>query len=177
MIKSIALIDRLSRVMDPEELPQLSALVEWAEAHGYYPEDLLAPVVGDDARWVYEAYLSLSEGHTGQSYAGGVTPDVRMRIMEAANAVPSSMGVCARWDAAVAAAAAVGGLPCAPWAAVVDVAMLLGWCQSRDLLCYVMLHGTDGAQRAARTVMLLRDGVDPMDAWDGHYGALSVGGE
>lgn len=177
MIKSIALIDRLSRVMDPEELPQLGVLVDWAEDHGYYPEDLLAPVVGDDARWVYEAYLSLSEGLAGQSYVGGVTSDVRMRIMEAANAVPVAEGLCARWDAAVAAAAAVDGLPCAPWAAVVDVAMLLGWCQSRDLLCYVMLHGTDGAQRAARTVMLLRDGVGLLDAWDGHYGALSVGGE
>ena len=172
MYNSIALIDRLSRVMDPEELPQLGVLVDWAETHGYYPEDLLAPVVGDDARWVYEAYLSLSEGLAGQSYVGGVTPD-----MEAANAVPAAKGFCARWDAAVAAAAAVDGLPCAPWAAVADVAMLLGWTPSRDLLCHVMLHGTDGAQRAARTVMLLRDGVDPLDAWEGHYGALSVGGE
>lgn len=173
MFKSIALVDRLSRVMDPEELPQLGVLVDWAEDHGYYPEDLLAPVVGDDARWVYEAYLSLGGGHTGQSYVGGVTPDVRMRIMEAANSVPAAMGLCARWDAVVAAAE---GLPCAPWAAVADVAMLLGWCQSRDLLCYVMLHGTDGARRAARCVMLLRDGANPLDAWDGHYGALSAGG-
>nr|DAT65391.1 MAG TPA: hypothetical protein [Caudoviricetes sp.] len=165
MIKSIALIDRLSMVMDPEELPQLSALVEWAEDHGYYPEPLLAPVVGDDARWVYEAYLSLSEGPTAQAHAAGVTPDVRMRIMEAANAVPAAKGLCARWDAAVAAAAAVDGLPCAPWAAVVDVAMLLGWCLSRDLLCYVMLHGTYGARRAARAVMMLREGIDPMDVW------------
>ena len=163
--------------MDPEELPELGVLVDWAEDHGYYPEDLITPVVGDDARWVYEAYLSLSEGYIGQAHVGGVNPGVRMRIMEAANAVPSSMGVCARWDAAVAAAAAVDGLPCAPWAAVADVAMLLGWCQSRDLLCYVMLHGIDGAQRAARTVMMLRDGVDLLDAWEGHYGALSVGGE
>ena len=164
MFVSIALIDRLSGVMDPEELPQLGALIDWAEDHGYYPEPLLAPVVGDDARWVYEAYLSLSEGHTGQSYAGGVTPDVRMRIMEAANAVPAARGFCARWDAAVAAAE---GLPCAPWAAVADVAMLLGWCQSRDLLCHIVMHGSDGASRAAKAVMMLRDGADPMDAWGG----------
>ena len=163
MLVSMSLIDRLSGVMDPEELPQLSALVEWAEDHGYYPEPLLAPVVGDDARWVYEAYLSLSEGLSGQANAAGVTPDVRMRIMEAANAVPAASGLCARWGAAVAAAE---GLSCAPWAAVADVAMLLGWCQSRDLLCYVMLHGTDGASRAANAVMMLRDGADPMDAWE-----------
>lgn len=166
MYNSIALVDRLSRVMDPEELPQLGVLVDWADNHGYYPEDLLAPVVGDDARWVYEAYLSLSEGHTGQSYAGGVTPDVRMRIMEAANAVPAAKGLCARWDAAVAAAAAVDGLPCAPWAAVADVAMLLGWCQSRDLLCYVAIFGNEAASRAATAVMMLRDGADPMDVWE-----------
>ena len=173
MLVSMSLIDRLSGIMDPEELQQLGALVDWAEDHGYYPEPLLAPVVGDDARWVYEAYLSLSEGPTAQAHAAGVTPDVRMRIMEAAAAVPAAAGICASWNTAVAAAE---GLPCAPWAAVADVAMLLGWCQSRDLLCYVMLHGTDGARRAARTVMLLRDGADPMDAWDGHYGALSAGG-
>ena len=174
MFESLALIDRLSGVMDPEELPQLGALVDWAEDHGYYPEDLLAPVVGDDARWVYEAYLSLSEGPTAQAHAAGVTPDVRMRIMEAANAVPASSGLCARWGAAVAAAE---GLPCAPWAAVADVAMLVGWTPSRDLLCYVMLHAASDVARAARCVMLLRDGADPLDAWEGHYGALSVGGE
>lgn len=174
MLVSMSLIDRLSGIMDPEELPQLGVLVDWAEEHGLYPEYLLAPVVGDDAHWVHEAYLSLSEGPACQIHAAGVTPDVRMRVMDAANAVPAAAGLCARWDAAVAAAE---GLPCAPWAVVADVAMLVGWTPSRDLLCYVMLYGTDGARRAARTVMLLRDGVDPMDAWEGHYGALSVGGE
>ena len=174
MLVSLSLIDRLSGVMDPEDLPQLGVLIDWAEAHGYYPEDLLAPVVGDDARWVYDAYLSLGEGRSEQAHIAGVTADVRARIIDAVAAVPAVMGVCARWDAAVAAAE---GLPCAPWAAVADVAMLLGWTPSRDLLCHVMLHGIDGAQRAARAVMLLRDGVDPMDTWDGHYGALSVGGE
>jgi hypothetical protein len=170
----MSLIDRLSAVMSPEELPQLGALIEWAEDHGYYPEDLIAPVVGDDARWVYDAYLSLSDVRASQASAAGLTLDVRVRILEAVAAVPAAMGVCARWDAAVAAAE---GLPCAPWAAVADVAMLFGWLPSRDLLCYVMLHASDGARRAARTVMLLRDGVDPMDAWEGSYGALSVGGE
>ena len=155
MIKSIALIDRLSGVMDPEAL--------------------LAPVVGD-ARWVYEAYLSLSEGPTAQAHAAGVTADVRKRIMEAAVAVPAAAGVCARWNATVAAACEAG-LRCAPWAAVADVAMLVGWTPSRDLLCYVMLHASSDVARAARCVMLLRDGVDPLDAWEGHYGALSVGGE
>lgn len=164
MIKSIALIDRLSMVMDLEELPQLGALVEWAEDHGYYPEPLLAPVVGDDAHMVYDAYLSLCEGLVGQAHVGGVTADVRMRIMEAAAAVPASAGVCVRWNTAVAAARETG-LSCAPWAAVADVAMLLGWCPSRDLLCYVMLHGTDGARRAARAVMMLREGIDPTDVW------------
>lgn len=164
MLVSMSLIDRLSGVMDPEELPQLSALVEWAEDHGHYPEPLLAPVVGDDARWVYEAYLSLSEGPTAQAHAAGVTADVRMRIMEVAAAVPAAAGVCVRWNTAVAAARETG-LRCAPWAAVADVAMLLGWCPSRDLLCYVMLHGTDGARRAARAVMMLREGIDPMDVW------------
>jgi len=160
----MSLIDRLSGVMDLEELPQLGALVDWAEDHGYYPEPLLAPVVGGDARWVYEAYLSFSEGLTAQAHAAGVTADVRMRIMEAAAAVPAAAGVCVRWNTAVAAARETG-LRCAPWAAVADVAMLLGWCPSRDLLCYVMLHGTDGARRAARAVMMLRDGADPMDVW------------
>ena len=174
MLVSMSLIDRLSGVMDPEELSQLGVLVDWAEEHGHYPEPLLATVVGDDARWVYEAYLSLSEGPTAQAHAAGVTADVRMRIADVAQAVSATAGVCARWNTAVAAAREMG-LRCAPWAAVADVAMLLGWCPSRDLLCYVMLHGTDGARRAARAVMLLRDGADPMDAWDGHYGALSVG--
>lgn len=174
MLVSMSLIDRLSGVMDPEELPQLGVLIDWAEAHGYYPEDLLAPVVGGDASWVYDAYLSLSDVRASQASVAGVTLDARVHIFEAAAEVPAAMGVCARWDAAVAAAE---GLPCAPWAAVADVALLLGWTPSRDLLCYVMLHGTDGARRAARTVMLLRDGVDPLDAWEGHYGALSVGGE
>ena len=85
-------------------------------------------------------------------------------VMDAVAAVPAAMGLCARWDAAVAAAE---GLPCAPWAAVADVAMLLGWLPSRDLLCYVILHGTDGASRAAKTVLMLRDGADPMDALGG----------
>ena len=174
MYNSIALIDRLSAVMDPEELPHLGDLIDWAESHGYCPEELIAPVVGEAAGWVYWAYLSLSEGRTWQAEAAGVTAAVRKRIIDAAAAVPASMGVCARWDAAVTAAE---GLPCAPWAAVADVAMLFGWLPSRDLLCHVMLHASDGARRAARTVMLLRDGVDPVDAWDGHYGALSVGGE
>ena len=164
MLVSMSLIDRLSGVMDPEELPQLGVLVDWAEDHGYYPEDLIAPVVGDDARWVYEAYLSLSDVRASQASVAGLTLDVRVRILEAAAEVPAAMGVCARWDAAVAAAE---GLPCAPWAAVTDVAMLLGWEPSRDLLCHVVLHGTDGARRAARAVMLLRDGADPMDVWDG----------
>nr|DAO88833.1 MAG TPA: hypothetical protein [Caudoviricetes sp.] len=74
------------------------------------------------------------------------------------------MGLCARWDAAVAAAE---GLPCAPRAAVADVAMLLGWLPSRDLLCHVILHGTDGASRAAKTVLMLRYGIDPIDVWEG----------
>jgi hypothetical protein len=160
----MSLIDRLSGVMDSEELPLLSALVEWAEDHWYYPESLLAPVVGDDARWAYEAYLSLGEGRAGQAHAAGVTAVVRMRVMDAVAAVPAAMGLCARWDAAVAAAE---GLPCAPWAAVADVAMLLGWLPSRDLLCHVILHGTDGASRAAKTVLMLRYGIDPMDVWEG----------
>jgi hypothetical protein len=160
--------------MDPEELPQLGVLVDWAETHGYYPEELIAPVVGDDARWVYRAYLSLTEGRSEQAYAAGLTAEAQLRILEAVSAALPSHGLCVRWDAAVAAAE---GLPCAPWAAVADVAMLVGWTPSRDLLCYVMLHGTDGARRAARAVMLLRDGADPLDAWEGHYGALSVGGE
>lgn len=160
----MALIDRISAVMPPEELPELGTLVDWAEDHGYYPEDLIAPVVGDDARWVYDAYLSLSDVRASQASAAGLTIDVRVRILEAATAVPAAMGVCARWDAAAAAAE---GLPCAPWAAVADVAMLLGWCQSRDLLCYIILHGSGGARRAARAVMMLRDGVDPMDVWQG----------
>lgn len=164
MYKSIALIDRLSGVMDPEELSQLGVLVDWAEDHGYYPEELIAPVVGEAAGWVYDAYLSLSDVRSSQASVAGLTLDVRVRILEAASEVPAAMGVCARWDAAVAAAE---GLPCAPWAAVADVAMLLGWCQSRDLLCYIVMHGSAGASRAARAVMMLRDGVDPMDAWDG----------
>lgn len=148
--------------MDPEELPQLGVLADWAEDHGFYPEHLIAPVVGDDARWVYRAYLSLDEGRADQTYAAGVSADARMRIMAAATAVPAAMGLCARWDAAVAAAE---GLPCAPWAAVADVAMLLGWCQSRDLLCYIVMHGSDGASRAAKSVMMLRDGADPVEVW------------
>lgn len=51
---------------------------------------------------------------------------------------------------------AAEGLPCAPW--VADVAMLPGWCQSRDLLCYIVMHGSAGASRAAR--------ADQMDAWE-----------
>ena len=176
MLVSMSLIDRLSGVMDPEELPQLGVLAEWAEDHGYYPEGLFAPVVGDDARWVYEAYLSLSEGLTGQAHVGGVTAAVRGRILDAAASVPAVSGVCARWEAAMAAAREAG-LRCAPWAAVADVAMLVGWMPSRDLLCYVMLHAASDVARAARCVMLLRDGADPLDAWEGHYGALSVGGE
>ena len=172
MLKSIALIDRLSRVMDPEELPHLGVLIDWAEAHGYYPEDLISPVVGDDARWVYDAYLSLSDVRASQAGAAGLTLDVRVRIVDAMAAVPAAMGVCARWGAAVAAAE---GLPCAPWAAVADVAMLLGWTPSRDLLCHVVLHGTGGARCAALALMLLRDGVDPMDVWDGCYCAPVLG--
>ena len=164
MLVSMSLIDRLSAVMPSEELPELGTLINWAEDHGYYPEDLISPVVGDDARWVYDAYLSLSDVRASQASAAGLTLEVRVRILEAATEVPAAMGVCARWDAAVAAAE---GLPFAPWAAVADVAMLLGWCQSRDLLCYIILHGSDGARRAARAVMMLRDGVDPMDVWDG----------
>lgn len=164
MLVSLSLIDRLSRVMDPEELPQLGVLVDWAEDHGYYPEDLIAPVVGVDARWVYDAYLSLSDVRAGQAGVAGLTLDVRVRIFEAAAEVPAAMGVCARWDAAVAAAE---GLPCAPWAAVADVAMLLGWTPSRDLLRHVVLHGTDGSRRAAKAVMMLRDGAAPMDIWQG----------
>ena len=176
MYNSIALIDRLSTVMDPERLPQLGVLIDWAEAHGYYPEDLITPVVGDDARWVYRAYLSLSEGRAGQAYAAGLAPDALGRILAAAAATPAAMGPCALWDAALTAAREAA-LPFRAWAAVADAAMLIGWTPSRDVLCYVMLHASDGAQRAARTVMLLRDGVDPLDAWEGHYGALSAGGE
>ena len=76
MLVSMSLIDRLSGVMDPEELPQLS-----------------------DVR-------------ASQASVAGLTLDVRVRILEAAAEVPAAMGVCARWDAAVAAAE---GLPCAPW--------------------------------------------------------------
>lgn len=164
MLVSMSLIDRLSCTMDPGELPQLGVLIGWAGDHGYHPEDLIAPLVGVAAGWVYQAYLSLSEGRTAQAEAAGVTADARMRVADAAAAVPAAMGVCARWDAAVAAAE---GLPCAPWAVVADIAMLLGWCQSRDLLCHIVMHGSDDAARAARAVMMLRDGVDPMDAWDG----------
>lgn len=160
----MSLIDRLFGVMDPEELPQLGALVAWAEDHGYYPEPLLAPVVGDDARWVYDAYLSLSDVLASQASVAGLTLDARVHIFAAAEEVPAAMGVCARWDAAVAAAE---GLPFAPWVAVADVAMLLGWCPSRDLLCHVMLHATDEARRAAKAVTMLRDGVDPVDVWRG----------
>lgn len=162
MLVSMSLIDRLSGVMDPEELPQLGVLVDWAEAHGHYPEDLLVPVVGDDARWVHDAYLSLSDVRASQASVAGLTLDVRVHIMEAAAEVPAAMGVCARWNTAVAAAE---GLPCAPWAAVADVAMLLGWCQSRDLLCHIVMHGGDGASRAAMAVMMLRDGADPVEVW------------
>ena len=162
MIESIALIDRLSGVMAPEELPQLGVLIEWAEAHGYRPEDLLEPVAGDDARWVYYAYLSLSGVRASQASVAGLTLDVRARIFGAAAEVPAAMGLCARWDAAVAASE---GLPCAPWAAVADVAMLLGWCQSRNLLCHIVMHGGDGASRAAMAVMKLRDGEDPVEVW------------
>ena len=164
MLVSMSLIDRLSGVMDPEELPQLGVLIDWAEDHGYYPEDLLAPVVVDDARWVYDAYLSLSDVRASQASVAGLTLDARVRIFFAAAEVPAAMGVCARWDAAVAAAE---GLPCAPWAAVADIAMLHGWCQSRDLLCHLVTHGSDGVRRAAKAVMMLRDGFDPMDVWQG----------
>ena len=164
MLLSMSLIDRLSGVMDPEDIHCLGVLVDWADAHDYYPEDLIAPVVGDDARWVYRAYLSLTEGRSDQAYAAGVTAEAQLRILEAVLAALPSHGLCSRWDAAVAAAE---GLPCAPWAVVADVAMLLGWCPSRDLLCYVMLHGTDGARRAARAVMMLRDGADPVEVWQG----------
>lgn len=88
--------------------------------------------------------------------------DVRVRILAAAEEVLPAMGVCASWDAAVAAAE---GLPCAPWAAVADVAMLLGWCQSRNLLCHIAMHGGDGASRAAMAVAMLRDGADPVEVW------------
>lgn len=162
MLVSLSLIDRLSRVMDPEELPQLGVLVDWAEDHGYYPEDLIAPVVGGDARWVYEAYLSLSDVRASQASVAGLTLDVRVRIVDAMAAVPAAMGVCACWDAALAAAY---GLPCAPWAAVADVAMLIGWCQSRDLLCHVAIFGGEAASRAATAVMMLRDGADPVEVW------------
>ena len=121
MLVSLSLIDRLSRVMDPEELSQLGVLVDWAEDRGYYPEDLIAPVVGDDARWVYVAYLSLSDVRASQAGVAGLT---------------------------------------------LDVAMLLGWCQSRDLLCHVITFGCEAASRAATAVMMLRDGADPMDVWE-----------
>ena len=149
MLVSMSLIDRLSGVMDPEELPQLGVL--------------LAPVVGDEARWVYDAYLSLNGVRASQASVAGLILDVRVRIFKAAAEVPAAMGVCGRWDAAVSAAE---GLPCAPWAAVADVAMLLGWCPSSDLLCHVALHGTVGSRRAAKAVMMLRDGVDPVGVWE-----------
>ena len=176
MCNSIALIDWLSGIMDPEELPQFSVLIDFAEDHGLYPEALLEPVVGEGAALVYRACLSLGEGRTEQAHIAGVTAAVRERILDAFTEVPAVSGVCARWEAAMAAAREAG-LRCAPWAAVADVAMLVGWTPSRDLLCYVMLHAASDVARAARCVMLLRDGADPLDAWEGHYGALSVGGE
>ena len=149
MYNSIALIDRLSGIMDPEELPQFSVLVDFAEDHGLYPEDLLEPVVGEDAALVYQAYLNLGEGRTAQAHVAGVTAEVRERVLEVFTVVPAAMGVCARWDAAVAAAE---GLPCAPWAAVADVAMLVGWTPSRDLLCYVMCRpDRDASERRGRS--------------------------
>ena len=164
MFVSLSLVDRLSGVMDPEELPQLGFLIDWAEDHGYYPGELITPVVGEAAGWVYWAYQALDEGLTGQAHAAGLTPEARERIIDAMIAAPAEAGVCARWDGA-AAAAREAGLPFSPWAAVADIAMLLDWASSRDLLCHVVLHGTGEARRAARAVMMLRDGAGLLDVW------------
>ena len=62
MYDSIALIDWLSGIMGPEELPQFSVLIDFAERHGLYPEALLRDGADPLDAW---------EGHYGALSVGG----------------------------------------------------------------------------------------------------------
>lgn len=43
------------------------------------------------------------------------------------------------------------------------------------LVSMSLIDRLSGVMGCVRAGMLLRDGADPMDAWEGHYWALSVG--
>lgn len=162
--ESIALVDRIAAISDPEEIWTYRDLVAWADEHGYGHMALLAALVGDDAYVVDRALWAMDGDASTQTRVAGVTLGAWDAIEFAWEQVPSGAGDWARWEAAYAAASRCVS-DCASWAALADVALCLDWVPTPAVVRELRDRGLTEVLRAAVAVRSMLDGADPIDAW------------
>lgn len=162
--ESIALVDRVAKIIDPEELWNLRELVHWADEHGYSPVAQLTPIVGDDARFVHQVIQCLDAGYVEQTEAAGVPLAERDAIEYAWESVPTRRGQWARWEAALSAASRWPTV-CEAWAALADVALAMDWAPDAVTMRELKARGLTEPLRAAVAVRAMADGADCVEAW------------